>query len=504
MLENGDMVMSFPGTSTHHFLACNAQGEPLYRTSIPAPAGYRSISLAARPGGGFFAVAVVVDSLYGLAWQPDSIVGTFELYGFSDAGAMDLRRQFTTRFATDSYDNQVENIACDGSGIYITVNRGNQATDQLRVLHTTLDGDLLWAKSYVIEGDGVPSFEQNYKLGMDGTGGLYFVRKMQFNPTVIIGRIDSDGSLLWLKSIAYTQGFGFTLGDLVVRPDGTPVVVGSLNGAGMYAVAPDGSSVQGHIYTLPEGIDPFLSVASASPDGSLLAVSRLMGTIAGLRRAVILNVGSDFELINVRGTDIVTAGQTEHGLRAYTIAHAGSNAVILGNRFSQDTVFQSYSWHPTLWNVDLASDEGCMLTDPQVTHFTVPQDLITFEDRNILPISDIDVLWTPLAPEWSTEAPFTTSELCSLLVGTPEHEGSPMGMVLYPNPGSPDGVINLSCADAARFTVYSATGATLLKLTSARGLTTSFSSAGLAPGLYPVVAFGSNGQRIAVSKLEVR
>jgi hypothetical protein len=515
VMEDGSVVLALAGENKTVFWIADPDGTPQTCFSAQPEMPYGGFVMTPRPGGGFYTFGQSALAIHDLNFAPDddTLIVTVKLCGFTSTGVMDVCRTFTIE-KTGSIDvwwNVGLDMEADENGVYMSVNDGINSRSSVWLFKTSFSGELAWCKEYRVGLTSFSSIDYSYKVAPSGDGGLFFARQnyQASGSNILIARIGPAGEMVWAKDYEYVTPFCVVhLLDLVLSTAGDPIALGGmLAGGGPYGYllspSADGVSVEGHFYKMPESAEPDLGSGCVLPDGSMVVTT--IANYDGPLRIQLLRIGPDLEVVDHALTDVVVHDQTDYSLYPTMIGSSGDQAVVIGSLRSEDQIFGTTSYQATVWKLDLSDPEGCMLADSVVVHYPIPDDLLI--TTSVTPT--VENIVTPIVTDEPlitvAEPLLATTDLCELLVGTPELMQERGLITAYPNPTEGGSIVNIQCERAVRFALFSATGAVVRNIPVALGSEkATFSCPGLASGLYSVVAFGKDGQRLATTKVEVQ
>lgn len=507
--ENGSIVLALVGEEKTVFWMGDEDGTPQHVFSANTGTAFKAFEMCTRPGGGFYCAGLSAHEVFYDLLGEDSLAFSIKLCGFTATGQMDLCSVFSFSERDEDWWLDVGlDIAANTSGLYLSVNDGQTSNSSVWMLKISISGELNWCKQLRMgSSDFNDGYNYTYKMEPTDDGGVFLARDNTPGPgtsNLLICRLDPSGEVAWANDYSYTGGWSdLRLADMMITSSGAPVCFGSLSGDYGYvlSVDPDGGQAQGHFYDFGTSM-PFFKSGQALNDGSIRLIT---GTdFDDPKRAEVVQLGEDFGVQLHQRTEITQIGQVDNSLYTTSIANIGSSAVIMGSLRSEDRIFGTTAYQPTVWEIDLADPVGCMLSDSTVFHYPIPSALLSTApvepvvDTFVTPVVTVQMLDTV------QEQLITVGDLCQLLVSTPEVPHALEEIGIYPNPAEQGGTFQVHCEHAFRISVFNSSGALVKYIlkTTGSGVVAIISS-GFPAGLYSVVAFDKDGRRLATAKLEV-
>lgn len=512
VLTDGSIAIAFLGNDKTLIWIGNSDGEPQSCFSVPASFVPDAFEMIAAPDGGLFLASVSTANSVGSAFTDDTLRVTVRVMAVSASGQVTFSKDITlsSYVFDDIYDGTGRfHMAADGSGLFISLGNGISLAEDFWYLKLSTTGELLWSRSQVgvFNSPGVPEID----LAPTGDGGVYFLLTNNGGATdgMTAGKLGPSGEPVWVEHFAYQNNvITLEVNDIMTRDDGRPLMAGSLIGVGysygcIFSPSADGAEVEGHFYGLPDGTDRAFRSVHEFPNGELFAVTRGVGDV--FTNLGVLHLGADMDVMGALRTEVVASGQNDNWIQPIMIHELGGKALMAGSLRSVDQVFGYIQYHPAIWKLDVDSLSACMVSEADVPHYAIPDSMLAIE-----PITNYTL--NPLEAQVVEGPLFTTPEtlidvadLCQQLVSVPERTAVVDQIVVYPNPSEAGSTLNIQCARAVRFALFSATGTLVRNIPGASGSNrTVLDHSGLAAGLYSVVAFGKDGQRLAATNVELR
>lgn len=513
ILPDGSIVLAMRGSDKNVIWIADPAGTAQSSFSVPASIVPEAFSICANPGGGLYIASIAALSTLDVdPFTLDTFAIMVRIISASPTGQVHFSRDIalvTTVFEDISDLTERFHLVADTTGVFVSLSDGLSFVEQYWYIKMSPAGDLLWCEHQegMFAEPGVPQID----ISPSGDGGMYFaVTDIAGSTTSMkLGRLGAQGGLMWIEQFTYLNNSNtLEVNDIITTSAGVPLAAGSVAGVGFsygYLLSPtaDGSGAVAHFYDLPVGVDKEFRSVSESPNGDLFMMTR--GEWDPGENLGILHLGSDMNVVSALRTEVTPSGQNDHWFRPEIIAHRDGQVLLPGSLKSVDQIFGYIQYQPSVWNIDLAATSSCMVSEVTVPHYVVPDSLLAIE-----PISDFTLI--PSAPlvvngplSTTPETPVMTSDLCQQLVSVPERMAVVDPIIAYPNPSEAGSTLNIQCQGAVRFALFNATGALVRNIPGASGSNrNSLDCSGLAAGLYSVVAFGKDGQRLAATKVELR
>lgn len=513
VLSDGSIAIAMFGDDKNVIWIADSDGFPQSSFSVPSPVVTQAFEIIANPSGGMYLASVTDVNAWSInEFDVDTFTTTLHVMAVSTDGTVGFSRDIslTTYSSSDVWwGGERINLAADDLGLYISMSDGLSFAQENWYIKMSPAGELLWCTAQT-GGSFVPG-ENEFAISPSGNGGLYFSLTNISGATdnTAMGKLDAQGGLDWVARFAYLNNvITLEMNDVITTSTGRPMAAGSLIGPGFgygYLLSPtaDGTGVSGHLYDLPAGTDRAFRSIHELPNGDLFATT--WGVWDTEENLGILHLGTDMEVVNARRTEVVPSGQNDNWHLPEIIGAIGDRAVLPGSLRSVDQIFGYIQHHPSIWKLDLDAMNACMVSETTIPHYAIPDSLLSVQQLT-------NITFTPYAAEVedgplsiTPESPVPISDLCAALVSVPESAINDPFLSTYPSPATMDGTLTVQCDGAIRLSLISAAGSLVRSIPMSFGTgTVTFACSDLLPGLYGLVAFGKDGERLATSKVEVR
>jgi hypothetical protein len=510
--EDGRAILAFPRNNGTMLVIANLDGNPTaaFNLDIPIYSGGSS-DLVANPGGGaVMATLALIDDLAPPQEPFDSARVSFKVCSFGPLNTVEWARTYSfdseTSFSSGpgAYNTSVE-LKTTADAIFLGIRSGSlPARDWF--FKISPNGALQWSVA-LQESASNSNVPMRISPALDG--GLYFAHRESdaANRTVVVGRLSTDGDLLWQKSYDYTNNaITMELNDLVTTQEGHPMCISGLVGFGLgygylLRVSADGNAFDGHFYQTSSMIDHWFRSAQMLDNGDFLVFSN-QGYWT--RDAVLLRLDADLNVLHDARVSRSMVGNVEFSMHPTSFTADGDQVVLAGSVRMEDQIFGYLQHRPSIWKFDLTDPDGCMTEDTMVTHYEIPSNLIDVED--LMPNVAVDTPPDSTSEETLALTPvdlIPTLSLCEQLVGVDESRSTELRMSASPNPVYRSQAVQVDAPGTLIFEIRSATGALLAMPVRADLSGKAQLNADLPSGAYSVIARDRSGATIGRVSLMV-
>lgn len=502
-MGNDDCVLSMVHSDAFSLQKISFNGTPEWRIQLPLYDMYPTWDLTPASNGD---VLVAAHHSTLTNWGAmDTVIIHLDIWRIDPSGAFVWHRRvdqepYIGETGTLSNVRIFENEHGD---IFLITRSQFLTTKKIGVIKLGPSGEVSWAR---LVGD--PSADMNFPelvdlpstvfLATDGVGGCRLVASgPETEESAVIISLNPSGVLAWARHYSY-------LGEVALTDIAQPVV------------DPIGDTWFQMFLTAYNG---GLHLIKVSEDGALTGVEKYGGGLfcrplvndqdtirmAGAGRIITLSSNGD-PVSRTYFTSFPDASDSTYSvdlgnidiLNGHTCLSGTYTATPLGSGFP--------TTYPALAQFRMADPPTCgRITEPiTVPHESLPDSLLSLDPLASVAADTLELDVTVVLDSAVNVSPIGTVDLCGLFVGITEQIASKAALDIYPNPASYGSLLNIECDNASRYMLCSSTGAVLRNISASKDPITSLSCEGLAPGLYPIVAFDHQGQRLATAKVEVR
>lgn len=456
--------------------------------------------VCALPDGRFAAVMCLgADSTAGL-WHLRYVLMTI-----GADGGLDWAREFHVPVGSDQLlcTPSVSRIVSDGGdGIYVLA--GFEYAHVL--MRWTTEGMSSWSQWI---GDSVnPWGVVEWSCGdyrMAGNTEHVVLAGLEYsNGPRTIASFSSAGVLEWAAEFEYLANVGDGgMSELFVAPDGKVVLTGQLtmpNNPFGYILRTEqnGALAPCHFYRISGMVGQGkIHFSDMRADGQIIAGTGI-NTCKVLMR--IAPDGTATEAAYISGT---SANDLTYVFNPVDVSWKGDQAQVINAVVSTHQLFGTITTRPGIWEVPLNGSSGCQLSPVQPESILLPDSLTQVTDLTGIYLSEpVDVFPQIVSVEVVGLVHPSLEEQCGQLVGMNDLEPKPAGVNVFPNPVEGGVQVSIQCENAHRFALFNTAGALIKDMPAGNG-NVFFCSSELTSGLYSIVAFGKDDQRLATAKLQV-
>jgi hypothetical protein len=363
----------------------------------------------------------------------------------------------------------------------------------------TSAGEVLWSRKIMLNSTTPLIGLRGVKA--DNAGGCWFAADGESGP-LVLGHLDSMGGLIWCKQYAFIPG-ALRYRDIAISMDGTIVVSASLLVSQQALPMLMRLDAQGTpLWSKRYGAAPF----NFGP-GEIVRVHESHEGLIFASTEIILTMDHDGGLVSSFGiAPTVFVGDTTYGmsLGGYPIfTDARAILPVVGTPFwaGQTDWPQDFG----LWNIpmiDGVENSGGFCSVIEWTGNSGPVDLDSILVSDAGHISSAQALISDSWVELANDSLYYTTDHC-LLVPVPQTAHKPVELGVHPTLIDHDGSITINAGPARRIMLFDLSGRTLKSFDIRAEQTCLLPMAGLASGIYTLVAQATDNGR-ASARIVVR
>lgn len=509
--EDGRTVLAFPRNDGTMLFIADADGtaEAVLNVNVPIRSN-ECYDIAPRPGGGLvLATLSLIEVLHESENQFDTVRLSFTVCSITPSHTVEWTKTCSFEMldfqsGPGGYFHTSIRLKTTPSGVFMAIRTGFYPVTE-RFLKFSTAGDLEWSEKlelFVVD-ESEPLL---ISPALDGGCFFAFNEYGAADAAMTMGRLSSQGELLWMRSFEYTNNIVYMkLHDLITSQDNEPITIGGLGGFGLaygylLKVSPEGTAFDGHFYQASGSMTHECRSAQPLDNGELLVFSN--GNFNSQRDHVLMRLSTDLDVLADARTSKSIVGQIEYAMQPTSFSSAGASVILAGSMRTEDQVFGYTEHRPSIWKFNLDDLDGCLMEDTVITHYEIPTNLIDVTD--LMPNATADATPDSTSSEPATLTPLPlipVLSLCEQLVGLEELHATVTGITISPNPAAKGHAVSLFAEGAAVFEVRSVLGALVAAPVRANHLGKATLNVELNSGPYVVIARNRSGSAIGRANL---